>query len=239
MSKPAISSPLSESLNFFFLYFRPSFLDVTDTSVILFILFASSDNLFLASRFEFKGQYQTITIRPTKLYETRQLPVSVPPLTHLLFFLIFLRWWGCNFIIATYFILLLMFPFWKINMIQSKLLIYDSPITTQKLLFFYKFKKSVHEWKAHCFDHYIGLFQEKKKKGGGGGCGHRTSRGIEGRACANSRGRSKKFLILVFDLGISKGFWIILHNFQGWNFVFPGIFRVNIPYHKPIVCSYF
>ena len=37
-----------------------------------------------------------------------------------------------------------MFPFSKINMMQNKLLIYDSPITTQRLLcFFCKFKKSI------------------------------------------------------------------------------------------------
>ena len=110
----------------------------------------------------------------------------------------------------------------------------------QIALFFYKFKKSIHEWKARFL--IITLDYSKKKKSGEagrGGCGHRISRGIEGRACTSSRGRSKKFLILVFDLGISKGFCIILHNFQSWSFVFPGIFRVNIPYHKPIVCSYF
>ena len=133
-----------------------------------------------------------------------------------------------------------MFLFWKTNMIQSKLLIYHSPITTPKLLCFFINSKKVYMNERHAFWSLHWTIPRKKKGGrGGGGCGHRISRGIEGRACASSRGRSKKFLILVFDLGISKGFCIILHNFQSWSFVFPGIFRVNIPYHKPIVCSYF
>ena len=69
------------------------------------------------------------------------------------------------------------------------------------------------------------------------------SRGIEKRACGNTRGQLKKKWnfqwcsrksqvefpwVLVFELGLSKGCHTILQNFQGWKLVFSGISRGKV-----------
>ena len=72
---------------------------------------------------------------------------------------------------------------------------------------------------------------------------HGISRGIEERKCGNFRSQLKKkqnfqgcssknscgiAMVLVFDLGISKGCYINLMNFSGWKLVFPGISKGKV-----------